>query len=77
MIKEVAKWWAMRCGERLGQFKIIDLRANEQAEEVLKVMTVDQVKEKGEAYLTECRQLRRPAPDHLGFMLRDLPVSLD
>jgi len=77
VIKEVAKWWAMRCGERLGQFKIIDLRANEQAEAVLKVMTVDQVKEKGEQYLTECRQLRRPAPDHLGFMLRDLPVSLD
>ena len=67
-IEKIARWYAARCGEIMGQFKLVNPRAIEQATRVLKTMTPDEVRDKVNERLLECREARRPAPDHLGWL---------
>ena len=66
----VTRWYARKAEEMTGQLKLINERALEQAKAVIDSgITEDQVKVRALAVLQDCQQRRKPAPDHLGFLV--------
>ena len=67
-VEGVARWYAEKCSQIMGQLRLVNPRSIEETARILETMTIEECKARALAKLNECREARRDTPHHLGWL---------